>query len=1055
MPDSNLEKPLPSGIITFMFSDIQGSTPLWEHDPEGMRAALAQHHAIIREAIESNGGQVFQIVGDEFCAAFVDPAAAVSAALAGQRGLKSAVWGSIGQLNVRMGLHMGPIEVRDGDYLSSHTMNRVARVMAAAHGGQILLTGEVGDMVRRTLSEGVGLLDLGQHRMKGMQFLEHINQLTAPDLALDFPAIGTLPLFSSNLPPQPTPFIGRISELAILEGFIIDQDASLVTIFGPGGMGKTRLSLAFGERLVAQFASKFPDGVYFIDLAPLDNAEHILPTLVESLNFSLMGEETDERPSRQKVLDYLREKRLLLLMDNFEHLLTGAEFVADILATAPGVKIVATSRERLHLRQEQVYPIGGLDFPDWDVPQDAMEHTAVKLFIQSARRSQPDFTLDNQESLTYLVRICRTVAGMPLAIELAAGWVDTLSLAEIAEELQAGLDLLETEMRDVPERHRSIRAAIDYSWHKLTAEEKQLFAQLSVFRGGLNRMAGTAIATANLRALSRLVNKSFLHYDQERERYQLHELMRQFGAEMLAEDSELETAVRQRHSTYYCQALGEITEDLKGHRQKEAIEVIEQDIENARAAWNWAVKHRAAELLDAALFGLFQFYEWRGRYQDAAETVETALSALDQPRPTPEQAQVMIRLLHRKYELIRAVPDREVILARTGALLAGMESTGAERAAILQAKDAYFWGWLSHDKNNFPQAREWLNKSLGYLQTSGDTWDEVRVLLELGSGAASQGNFLEAERLGQAARTLAHELGDRWSLIDAMDFLAYIANQQANNLEMRRLQQEILELARNLGNLPLYASALKNIGTSYSTQGKAEEALPYHLESLEILRRVGNPSSISWGLTMVGVDTMFLEQYNIAEQWLREGKAAAQQSENVRDLLYNVLMSALLALLQEQYGIALERAQEAHSLLDKPGNGDQGMKTIVWTVSCCVHFAQGAFVEAEILALRALAPGTIWGRSVLAVVGFLLALRKPDHEGVRQAWQLVGLFDASSLWAKYKLLKEIPAKLQPPEMLILPEKEIEEQKEIGRSLDPDAVVKELLETLHEIGWGQE
>jgi predicted ATPase len=296
-----------------------------------------------------------------------------------------------------------------------------------------------------------------------------------------------------NLPLQPTPFIGRKTELAVMDKWMDDQTSRLVTIVGPGGIGKTRLALACGDHQLTA-GTRFPNGIFFVNLALLNEADQIIPTLAGVLDFQLQSRQDGHSP-QQQLLDYLRPKRLLLLLDNFDHLLSppvspsvegirrGAELVADILQAAPEVQILVTSRERLHLRTEQVYPIEGLEFPDWETPEDAAGYTAVQLFLQSARRNQPDFALRDGADLTNLAHICCLVAGMPLALELAASWVDMLPLAEIAAELQKGLNFLETDMQDIPERHRSIRAAIDYSWHKLDEKERDIFAKLSVFRG--------------------------------------------------------------------------------------------------------------------------------------------------------------------------------------------------------------------------------------------------------------------------------------------------------------------------------------------------------------------------------------------------------------------------------------------------------------------------------------------------------------------------------------------------------------------------------------------
>jgi predicted ATPase len=403
------------------------------------------------------------------------------------------------------------------------------------------------------------------------------------------------------------------------------EDGRLVTIVGPGGMGKTRLALAWAENQVhfqngranGSTAHPYKHGINFLNLAPLEKADLIIPTLANSLNFPLQkSSDRETRTPRQQILDYLCQKQMLLLFDNFEHLLDGADLIVDILESTQNVKILVTSRERLNLREEQIYPIQGLEFPDWETPQDAAEYTAVQLFLQSARRNLPDFTLTGGDDLTYLARICRLVVGMPLAIELAAAWVEMLSLEAIAAEIQQGLDILETELRDVPPRQRSIRATIDYSWQKLTDSEKEIFIKLSVFRGGFTREAAQAVAGANLRQLAHLQNKSLIQVDRSGHRFQLHELLRQYAAEKLNREVEINEAINGRHAHYYAQLLIDQEPRLFGPNEEEALNQLELERDNIDIAWQWLVDHQEIDPLLEAINALFFYYDLRVRVQD-------------------------------------------------------------------------------------------------------------------------------------------------------------------------------------------------------------------------------------------------------------------------------------------------------------------------------------------------------------------------------------------------------------------------------------------------------
>ncbi|MEM7119485.1 MAG: helix-turn-helix domain-containing protein, partial [Chloroflexota bacterium] len=384
-----------------------------------------------------------------------------------------------------------------------------------------------------------------------------------------------------NLRAQLIPFLGRQQEIGTLLTLLADPHKRLLTIVGPGGMGKTRLAIAVAEQLLS--ANQYADGIFVIDLAPIREAGQILPTLAKALEYKLLH--GDDTTIQQRILDYLEHKQMLLIFDNFEHVLDGVDLLTEIAQTAPQLQILVTSRERLRVRYEQVYRLGGLAYPEQGDVKNVAEFTAVQFFLQTAQRNQPDFTLLAQDEWKCLARICQLVEGMPLALELAAPWVDMLSLQEMTAELQQGLNFLETDMRDMPTRQRSIRATIDYSWQKLQASERAIFAKLSVFRGGFTREAAKAVVGANLRQLSRLVSKSFLQGSgKEGDRYHIHELLRQFGEEQLGRDDN----VARRHLHYFLQLGVEAGPELYGPRQVEKRTQLESELDNIAHALDWA-----------------------------------------------------------------------------------------------------------------------------------------------------------------------------------------------------------------------------------------------------------------------------------------------------------------------------------------------------------------------------------------------------------------------------------------------------------------------------------
>lgn len=379
-----------------------------------------------------------------------------------------------------------------------------------------------------------------------------------------------------NLPAQVTEFVGREHELAELSKLLQDKSLRLMTIIAPGGMGKTRLSLEAAERSL----DYFEDGVFFVELAPLSNREQIVPAVASALDVTF---QQDGREQKQQILDYLQHKQILLVMDNFEHLLDGANLVTEILNAAPGVQVLVTSRQRLGQRGETIFHLSGMDFPDWETPGEALQYAAVKLFVNSAKHALPSFELTG-DNLNAVARICRLVQGMPLGIVLSGAWVAMLSPQEIASELEQNMDILSDESGELPERQQSIRAVMNYSWQMMSETEQSVFMKLSIFKGGFTREASEAVAGANLRILMSLVTKSLLRRDADSGRYEIHELLRQYAQEQLQHHSILEQT-QDIHSTYYMEFVEERELDAKGRRQIATIQELNSDFENIRPAW--------------------------------------------------------------------------------------------------------------------------------------------------------------------------------------------------------------------------------------------------------------------------------------------------------------------------------------------------------------------------------------------------------------------------------------------------------------------------------------
>jgi predicted ATPase len=450
-----------------------------------------------------------------------------------------------------------------------------------------------------------------------------------PETRTIAPVSAQTPGRKHNLPVQLTPFVGRETTLAEIRERLDDPACRLLTLVGPGGSGKTRLALQTAERLVQERTRPYAHGVFFVSLAPLDAVEAIAPTIAQALSYSFY----QAVEAQQQLLDYLRQKEILLILDNLEHLLPGVDLLTEILKIAPGIKILATSRTSLNLDGEHLYRVAGMEYPQGaQQPENALQYSAVKLFLQAARRAQPDFELTDK-NLGDVVQICRMVGGMPLGIRLAAAWAEMLTPAEIATEMHRDLDFLETDQRDVPRQQRSLRAVFDHSWRLLTDQQQEIFQGLSVFRGGFTDQAAQQVTGATLRQLMALINKSLLQREPTG-RYQVHELSRQFAAdklrraEKLAQSPTARETAHEQHSAYYAAALQEWAADLKGPRQQTALAEMDAEIENARAAWNWALGQGAVQRLEQAMEGLCLFYTRRGRYREGRAACQAAAEKL-------------------------------------------------------------------------------------------------------------------------------------------------------------------------------------------------------------------------------------------------------------------------------------------------------------------------------------------------------------------------------------------------------------------------------------------
>ena len=648
-----------------------------------------------------------------------------------------------------------------------------------------------------------------------------------------------------NLPVLPTPFIGRQRELAELDKQIADPQNRLVTIVGPGGMGKTRLAQAAAEAQTRRDECPYSDGVFFVDLAPLNKARQIPQAIAQALQIQLTGGEVG---TEEQLLAYLGDKNMLFLLDNFEHLSEGVGLVSEILQRAPGVQILVTSRERLHLRQEQLYPISGLAFPDWETLEEEAEYTAFQLFLGTAQRICPDFELAESD-LTHLTHICQLVDGSPLALELAAGWVDLLSLSNIAAQIERGVDFLETELQDVPERHRSMRAVFDATWEYLEAAEKEMLQKISVFRGGFTRRAAVQVAgsqggmASTLKLLGRLVDRSLLQADPALGRCQIHELLRQNAADKLKRSGEADF-IQTAHSAYFTHWLAKREADIYGKNQAAALDAIAADFANIRSAWKWALQQNDTHAIRRALETLFWFVTIRSH----SECRELLLQAMKHftPAAGAEYPAIWYQVAGRIHAPYWDYPDLIKSRALLAQVIAFSETSGDKRLKLhaLYREAGYdinFIEWPEYIKHfsapNYSAANEKYERCLILCDDLDDPFFKLRVMDYLSWTYVWSGDLEARESFARQRLALARRIGDGQTIGDCLGQIGWVAEMKGNYEAAEGHYRDAIPLFRRVGDQPHLAEYTRLLGGLLFLKGDFDGAEVLMSEALKVIRR--------------------------------------------------------------------------------------------------------------------------------------------------------------------------------------------------------------------------
>lgn len=831
----------PTGTVTFLFTDIEGSARLWEREPGGMARAIATHDALIRARVERNGGFVFKTVGDAVCAAFSTAPEAVRAAIEVQEELARTSWGSIGTLRVRTALHTGAAQEQGGDYLGP-TVNRVARLVGVGHGGQILLSQAVCNLIGEGSPEpetAWTLRDLGFHRLKDLLEPEHVYQLVAPSLPDEFPPLRSLNALPNNLPRELTSFIGREEQIAEIRDLL--PRTHLLTLTGPGGCGKTRLAI----QVAAEILHEYPDGVWLAELAALSD-----PALVpQALASQLRVPEEPSRGPLASLTDFLQPRELLLVLDNCEHLVEGCAQIAETLLRAcPRLRILATSREGLGVTGETVWIVPSLALPPDEPAPPGLgalrECESVCLFLERAAAAVPRLTFSDAHAPA-IARICRRLDGIPLAIELAAVRVKVLPVEQIALRLDDRFRLLTGGGRTALPRHQTLRAAIDWSHELLTEAEKTLLRRLSVFAGGWTLDAAESVCAGSeieggdvLDLLARLADRSLVSVDQERIdagpagefRYRLLETVREYAGERLREAGEGEE-VREQHRLFYMGFAEQAEPQLAGADQGRWLNRLQREQDNFRAALAWSVDSESRLRLAGALW---RFWYQRGPLAEGRGWLEGALARSPGCAPAARAKALSgagnLAAQQGDYAAARAFHEQSLTLRREMNDPAGIagslnnlgivarhqgeaevardyfdQSLAINRATGNQALTAAALvnlAVIAQEQGDPGTAEPWLQESRAIYEQLGDRWRVAITLQNLGKVALHRHRLEEAQQLFRAGLTAFQEIGDRSSSVMCLNGLAMVASDRGDRQRAARLFAAE-EAARSAAGAPI------------------------------------------------------------------------------------------------------------------------------------------------------------------------------------------------------------------------------------------------------------
>ncbi len=826
----------PTGTLTFLFTDIEGSTPLWDSSPELMREAMVRHDDLIEATVATYQGVVVRPrgEGDSRFIVFTQPGDAVRAAHAIQRVMADAFGDEALPLQIRVGLHTGAAEWRNGDYYGS-AVNRCARIRGLGHGGQILLSQATAELVRDDLTEGVALIDMGSHRLKGLSRPETIFQLWLPDLPNEFPPLASLDgLAAHNLPDPPTPIIGRQQELADSLALLDQPDIRLITFTGPGGTGKTRLSLELGHRL----ADRFPDGTFFVDLAPISDPALVASSIAQTLGIREGG----GRPPIDNLKDFLADRQVLLILDNLEQVITAAPIVAGLLAACPEVRVIATSRIPLQIRGEREFPLYTLPVPPAGAAlsvAELLDYEAVQLFVRQAQLVRPSFEL-TADNAAAVVGICRRLDGLPLALEIVAARIRMLPPAALLKRLDQSLSLLVGGAADLPSRQQTMRGTIDWSYDLLDPAERTLFARLAVFVGGFTLETAEAITNddgaldvfggVELLLMNSLVRQ--IESSGDEPRFDMLQTIRDYALEKLAESGERDM-MRQSHAQHFYQASIDQWGDIYGPKAIETMTVLEEEHDNFRAAIAWSLEP-GHDLFVAARITIFMLWFWyrHGHMQEGREICERVMRATEPIGGVAHAMGLNSAAMMTMWQGDLDLADERVAKA--------LDLSTAAEFDLGIAMGNFSYGINLINQGRDQEAHSHLMQAAELFDQWDSQWDIGTTLIHLANAALGLGESDAAEQWLRQALAVAEQVGDPWQIAFCLNNFGEVARTRGDYDAARDYYVQTEQVYREADAVGDHARLVHTLGYIALHDADRARAKQQFVDSLVAFRKLGN-----------------------------------------------------------------------------------------------------------------------------------------------------------------------------------------------------------------------